>query len=66
MTTEQIADALSAPFEVREVKWKPQSVKGNRALAIAYIDARLVMDRLDEVFGHQASGSQASRRGGSA
>ena len=51
MTPEQIADALAAPFESREVKWKPQSVKGTRALAIAYIDARLVMDRLDDVFG---------------
>lgn len=42
---------LSEPFAVREVKWKPQAVKGNRAMAAAYIDARLVMDRLDEVVG---------------
>jgi hypothetical protein len=51
MTPEEIADALSAPFEANEVKFKPQSVKGNRALAICYIDARLVADRLDEVMG---------------
>jgi hypothetical protein len=51
MTPEQIADALAEPFEANEVKFKPQSVKGNRALAICYIDSRLVMDRLDEVVG---------------
>ena len=43
--------ALSAPFGPDEVKWKPQSVKGNRALALAYLDARAVQDRLDAVFG---------------
>jgi len=49
--TKDIRAALSEPFAATEVKWKPQSVKGNRALAVCYIDARLVMDRLDEVFG---------------
>ena len=43
--------ALAAPFEPREVKYKPQSVKNNRCLAMAYIDARLIQDRLDEVLG---------------
>jgi hypothetical protein len=43
--------ALSAPFAADEVKWKPQSVKGNRALALAYLDARAVQDRLDDVLG---------------
>lgn len=43
--------ALAAPFAATEVKFKPQSVKGNRALALAYIDARLVEDRLDDVLG---------------
>lgn len=43
--------ALAEPFEPREVKWKPQSVKGNRCLAMCYIDARLIQDRLDEVLG---------------
>lgn len=42
---------LAQPFDAREVKWKPQSVKGNRCLAIAYIDARIVQDRLDDVVG---------------
>lgn len=46
-----IAAALSAPFEPKEVKFKPQMVKNNRALAMGYIDARLIQDRLDEVLG---------------
>src|SRR6187402_3454549 len=43
--------ALAGPFEPREVKFKPQMVKNNRCLAMAYIDARLIQDRLDEVLG---------------
>ncbi|HVL15472.1 MAG TPA: Rad52/Rad22 family DNA repair protein [Gemmata sp.] len=46
-----LAAALSSPFEPREIKFKPQMVKNNRALAMAYIDARLIQDRLDEVLG---------------
>ncbi|MGL6075110.1 MAG: Rad52/Rad22 family DNA repair protein [Fimbriiglobus sp.] len=42
---------LSAPFAIGEVKFKPQSVKGNRAMALAYIDSRAIQDRLDEVVG---------------
>lgn len=43
--------ALTAPFQTNEVKFKPQSVKGNRALALAYIDCRVIQDRLDGVLG---------------
>lgn len=43
--------ALAAPFEPKEVKFKPQMVKNNRCLAMAYIDARLIQDRLDDVLG---------------
>jgi hypothetical protein len=42
---------LTAPFQLTEVKFKPQSVKGNRALALAYIDCRVIQDRLDAVIG---------------
>ena len=49
--TISLADLLAAPFAADEIKWKPKIVKGNRALAIAYLDARLVEDRLDAVFG---------------
>ena len=33
------------------MKFKPQMVKNNRCLAMAYIDARLIQDRLDGVLG---------------
>lgn len=46
-----LAAKLAAPFESDEVKWKPQATRGNRALAICYVDARTVMDRLDDVLG---------------
>jgi hypothetical protein len=48
---EALTHALSAPFDPREVKFKPAVVSGNRALALAYIDARVIQDRLDEVVG---------------
>lgn len=44
-------DRLAEPFPAAEVRWKPQVIKGNRASAIAYLDARHVMDRLDHVVG---------------
>ena len=34
-----------------EVKFKPGVVSGNRALALPYVDARVIQDRLDEVLG---------------
>ena len=46
-----VQERLAAPFPADVVGWKPQTVKGNRAVACAYIDARDVMDRLDEVVG---------------
>lgn len=47
-----IAD-LAKPFHVDAVHWRAQNVtgKGDKALALAYIDARDVMDRLDNVCG---------------
>jgi hypothetical protein len=49
--TSSIARALAAPFDGSEVKFKPQVVKGTRALALAYVDVRAIMDRLDNVLG---------------
>jgi hypothetical protein len=46
-----IAELLAAPFPVTEVQFKPGVVSGNRALALAYVDARSVQDRLDAVLG---------------
>ncbi len=43
--------ALAAPFDPGEVRFKPAVVSGNRALALAYVDARVIQDRLDDVLG---------------
>lgn len=51
MTNQEIMLALAEPFDPEEVKWKPQAIKGNRCLAVAFVDARCVMDRLDDVMG---------------
>ncbi len=48
---EEIMRLLAEPFEAGEVKWKPAVVSGNRAMALAYVDARVIQDRLDEVMG---------------
>jgi pyruvate/2-oxoglutarate dehydrogenase complex dihydrolipoamide acyltransferase (E2) component len=48
---EILMKALSAPFDPSEVRFKPAVVSGNRALALAYVDARVIQDRLDEVLG---------------
>ncbi|MFN4258805.1 MAG: Rad52/Rad22 family DNA repair protein [Gemmataceae bacterium] len=50
-TPEDITRALAAPFDPHLVKFKPAAVSGNRALALAYVDARVIQDRLDEVLG---------------
>jgi hypothetical protein len=50
-TTININEALAAPFSETEVKFKPQVVKNNRAMALAYVDVRAIMDRLDDVLG---------------
>lgn len=51
--TAKLYAKLAAPFEASEVKFKPQSFnkEKTKAMACAYIDARLVMDRLDECVG---------------
>lgn len=44
---------LAAPFPPEAIHWRAQTVTrdGSKALALAYIDARDVMDRLDAVCG---------------
>src|SRR5436309_12204572 len=46
-----LTELLAAPFEDNEVKFKPAVVSGSRALALVYVDARVIQDRLDEVLG---------------
>lgn len=42
---------LHSLFHPEDIQWKPQSISGQRALAVAYIDSRTVMDRLDDAVG---------------
>lgn len=50
---QDVAGNLAYPFHPGSVKWRPgsKSRDGARAMAMAYIDARDVMDRLDTVVG---------------
>jgi hypothetical protein len=51
LAVNEIARALAAPFQPEEVRFKPAVVSGNRAMALAYVDARAIQDRLDLVLG---------------
>jgi hypothetical protein len=57
---EAIREALAAPFEPHEVRFMPWAVRGTRALALPYVDVRVVEDRLDRVLG--AAGWQDAYR----
>jgi hypothetical protein len=49
--TREIVTALSAPFGAEELEFRAGAVSGTRALALPYIQARDVMNRLDTVVG---------------
>ncbi len=46
-----VAKALAVLFAAKDVHFKPAAINGNRALAIAYVDARAIQERLDSVLG---------------
>jgi len=46
-----IEKQLKAPFSPNQIKWRASNFNGNKSSALLYLDARDVMDRLDEVFG---------------
>lgn len=50
-TPEDLLAQLAQPFHPSAIEWKPGTVKGERALALAYADLRAYMERLDEVCG---------------
>ena len=58
----EILQRLAEPFPANVIKWRAGSTTGDksRAMALAYIDARDVMDRLDATVG----GEWESDRGG--
>ena len=47
----ELSLSLTAPFPPDAVHFKPVTVKANRTLAVAYLDACTVMQRLDTVCG---------------
>lgn len=49
----EVFERLAAPFPPDEVGWKVQATNRDRTrgLVVAYVDARTVLDRLDEVVG---------------
>ncbi|MCD0164159.1 single-stranded DNA-binding protein [Deinococcus sp. 12RED42] len=51
MMYSDVKDRLAAPFPSQRVQWRAQSFSRDRssALMVAYVDARTVMDRLDDV-----------------
>jgi hypothetical protein len=63
--SDKILQALSAPFDPADIHWKPQAISGNRCLAVPYLDARAVMERLDAVFGLTWSDAYELLPGGS-
>lgn len=52
-TAQELFDALSAPFASEDIDWRIGSTTKDKSkgMALAYIDARAVMDRLDSVCG---------------
>src|SRR5215207_1404384 len=49
--TREVEQALGAPFSEDELEFLPRAQAGGKAMALAYIDARDVMRRLDSVVG---------------
>jgi hypothetical protein len=53
LTIQEIEKRLKEPFPLSEIKWKPQAISRDKtkAMAVPFIDARAVMERLDAVVG---------------
>ncbi|MCP4396140.1 MAG: hypothetical protein GY801_02355 [bacterium] len=55
LTGRELAAALQKPFEMEDIEWKAQASgvngKGFWVLAVPYIKARAIRDRLDDVVG---------------
>jgi len=49
--TDDLRKAFKRPFPKGAVRWRSVATRGNEALAVAFIDARNVMERLDRVVG---------------
>lgn len=53
MNKEEILNALKRPFDPKKISWRVGATNADKSkgIALAYIDARDVMNRLDNVFG---------------
>lgn len=52
MAKNEKADKLKKPFKYKNIEWRiSRVIKSDKALVLAYIESRAVMDRLDDVFG---------------
>jgi len=49
--SKETLEKLTNHFNDYQVKFKPSIIKNGKALAFAYVDARTILDRLDEVVG---------------
>ena len=46
-----VETGLKAPFAPNKIKWRAADFRGSKSSALLYLDARDVMDRLDEIVG---------------
>ena len=46
-----VETGLKAPFAQNKIKWRAADFRGSKSSALLYLDARDVMDRLDEIVG---------------
>jgi len=51
MDSKALHAALSAPFPLDALEWRPQTVTSGRALMLCYVTNRAIMDRLDAAVG---------------
>lgn len=55
MDAAEIAAKLKEPFDPKDIEWRVQramkTVRGDKAIVLAYITSRAVQERLDDVFG---------------
>jgi hypothetical protein len=64
--TEQMMEALAEPFPAEAIQWKPGATNRDktRGLALAYVDLRHYIDRLNEVAGPNWSDRYEVQEGG--
>jgi len=64
--TKEMMDALALPFSAEAIQWKPGATNRDksRGLALAYVDLRHYIDRLNEVAGPDWSDDYEVQEGG--